>query len=181
MNSPQFMSQLTDQTCPLLEETPILLQQTNPANRSQDEHDFFFVLDICEHFKNYTERSDCKTYNQTMEVINDIKIEVKISHEFFNVKSYVLNGYEMFSEFMTYQMTLNKEVFQRQAYKVAREGITWRNSYLVNWSFMAGKKITAYTIEPLLSTIFPYTVQPFNDSSNPKDVFLSMHFTQADT
>ena len=46
-----------------------------------------------------------------MEVINDIKIEVKISHEFFNVKSYVLNGYEMFSEFMTYQMTLNKEVF----------------------------------------------------------------------
>ena len=46
-------------------------------------------------------------------MINQIKVEVKISHEFFNALNFVMNGWEMNSEFDTYQMTLNKNVFQR--------------------------------------------------------------------
>ena len=46
---------------------------------------------------------------------------------------------------------------------------------------MEGTSVTSYNIEPLLSTVFPYTENSFNESSNPKDVFLSMHFTQSDT
>ena len=139
------------------------------------------MLDFCEHFALYTGRTDCKSYNESLAVMNEIKIESKISHEFFNVKNYIMNGYEMNSEFMTYSMTLNKNVFQRQSYKVAKRAITLRNSYLVNWSFMEGKKLTAYTIEPLLSTVFPYSEQEFGESSNPKDVFISMQFTQSDS
>ena len=129
------MSQIIGQTCPDLQGEPIKLKQSNPSNRTEEEYDFFFVLDFCEHFATYTGRTDCKTFNESMEVINDIKIEAKISHEFFNVKNFVMNGYTMNSEFMTYSMTLNKEVFQRMSYKVAKDAITWKNSYLVNWSF----------------------------------------------
>ena len=67
------------------------------------------------------------------------------------------------------------------SYKVAREAINWKHSYIVNWSFLGGTPLTCYSIYPLLSTIFPYTEQEFNESSNPKDVFFSMHFTQSDT
>ena len=82
-----------------------------PENDTSDEYDFFFVIDLCEHFTNYTGRTDCKSTNESLAVINDIKIEAKVSHEFFNVGTFVMNGYMMNSEFITYQMTLNKNVF----------------------------------------------------------------------
>ena len=68
------------------------MKQRNPSNETQDEYDFFFVVDFCEHFAAYTGKTDCKSYNETMAVLNDIKIEAKVSHEFFNVKNYVMNG-----------------------------------------------------------------------------------------
>ena len=87
------------------------MQQRNPANSSQTESDFFFVMDLCEHFANYTGIEDCKSINESLAVLDQIKVEAKVAHEFFNVKTYVMNGYEMNTEFITYQMTLNKNAF----------------------------------------------------------------------
>ena len=50
------------------------------------------MLDFCRHFENYTGIKDCKTENETLEVVNQIKVEAKISHEFYNAYTYVMNG-----------------------------------------------------------------------------------------
>lgn len=114
MQSPQFWSQIVNQTCPDFNtSSSIKLQKGNPLNKTQDEHDFFFVLDICEHFKNYTGRTDCKSKNESLAALEQIKVEAKISHEFFNVYTYLMNADRMNSEFITYSLSLNANAFQR--------------------------------------------------------------------
>lgn len=64
---------------------------------------------------------------------------------------------------------------------MSRDAITLRRSYLVNWNFFKGHKITAYNVENLISTVFPKQSEDYTASTNPKDVYLSMHFVQSDT
>ena len=116
-----------------------------------------------------------------MAALEQIKVEAKISHEFFNVYTYLMNADRMNSEFITYSLSLNPNAFQRQSYRVARDAITLRRSYLANWAFMPGHKITAYNVENLISTVFPKQESNYTESNNPKDVYLSMHFVQGDT
>lgn len=59
--SPQFMSQIKGQWCADTQGNSTYLQKPNPMNASSPEHDFFFVVDFCKHFKNYTGRNDCKS------------------------------------------------------------------------------------------------------------------------
>lgn len=149
MQSPQFMSQIVGAYCPDMQGNPIQFQQGIPGVKNSTEKDFFFVIDLCEHFANYTGRTDCKSKEESLKVINDIKIEAKVSHEFFNVNNYVLNGHNMNSEFITYHLALNKDVFQRNAYKVAKNNIKFRNSYIVNWSFYGGENLSCFNAEPV--------------------------------
>ena len=92
-----------------------------------------------------------------------------------------MNADRMNSEFITYSLSLNSNAFQRQSYRVSRDAITLRRSYLVNWNFFKGHKITAYNVENLISTVFPKQSEDYTASTNPKDVYLSMHFVQSDT
>lgn len=68
--SVQFMSQIKDQWCADMDGSPIMLKKLNPFEEEDKEYDYFFVLDFCEHFKAYNGRSDCKSINETLEVIN---------------------------------------------------------------------------------------------------------------
>jgi len=133
--SPQFMSQIKGQTCAIMEGNNVQLQRANNMDNTTTEHDFFFVLDFCNHFKNYTGVKDCKTVDETVEVLNQIRVEFKVAHQFWNVATFVMNGHEMQTVFETQQLVLNKEVFQRQSYHVARESISLYNSYIVNWGW----------------------------------------------
>ena len=139
----------------------------DPFVETDNEYDYFFVLDFCEHFKAYSGRTDCKSMNETLEVMNQIRIEFKISTQIWNVATYVMNGHEMMNQFETANLVLNRGVFQRQAYRLHRENIQLRNSYLVNWSFQTPEKAVAYYPQPQLSSIFPHSEKEFSGSSNP--------------
>lgn len=179
--STQFMSQVEGQWCADTKGAPVQLKRNNPLNSNDTEYDYFFVLDFCEHFKAYSGRSDCKSIDETLAVMDQIKVQIKISTQLWNVATYVMNGFTMFNIFESADLVLNKEIYQRQAYRVKRESISLYNSYLVNWSWQDHLKTVAYSVLPQLSSIYPNADKGVNVSSNPKDVFLSIRFSQADT
>ena len=64
---------------------------------------YYFVLDTCEHIKNLTHGTlsrNCKTYEESIDIIDKIYIQTKISTQFFSPVTYDENGGKMNSEFI---------------------------------------------------------------------------------
>lgn len=90
----------------------------------------------------------------------------------------------MNSQFVSNEIQLSKDVFQRQAFSLIQNSITFRNNRWINVPYMPkldpGVKYKAYDVSSAFNTIYP--VPDKNDAKasaiNPQDTFFSMHFSQ---
>ena len=91
----------------------------------------------------------------------------------------------MNAQFVTNEIQLNSAVFQRQAYSLIENQITFRNSKWINVPYMPkwdpGTKYKAYDVSSAFNTIYPVNSkdQPSAASAvNPQDTYFSMQFKQ---
>ena len=83
-------------------------------------------------------------------------------------------------------MQLNSAVFQRLAYTLIPNKISFYNSFIINAPYMPkwdpGMKFTAYDVSPAFTTIFPVNDKKAPPAAtkdvNPQDTYFSMRFTQ---
>ena len=91
----------------------------------------------------------------------------------------------MNSAFTSASVQLNTAVFQRQAYSLIPNSITFRNNRWLNLPYMPkwdpGQKFQAYELSAAFNTIYPVSdkVSPTDaEDVNPQDTYFSMVFTQ---
>ena len=92
----------------------------------------------------------------------------------------------MNSQFVSNTIQLNSAVYQRQAYSLITNSITFRNNRWFNAPYMPkwdpGHKYKAYGVSSAFNTIYPVnnkTALPDDvDDVNPQDTYFSMQFTQ---
>ena len=92
----------------------------------------------------------------------------------------------MNSEFVANTIQLNSAVFQRQAYSIVQNKITFRNNRWINIPYMPkwdpGTKYTAYDVSSAFNTIYPVsdrTPAEIAADLNPQDTYFSMQFRQS--
>ena len=64
---------------------------------------YYFAVDTCEHMKSVTGntlKTECKTQEQSIAIIDKVYIQNKISTQFFSPVTYLLNDNKMNSEFL---------------------------------------------------------------------------------
>jgi len=163
-----------------------LVQNYSPQNFEEKSYDFFFVLDTCEHLAQMTGRTDCKTEAESQAVLEQMYVDTKIQTEFWNTPNFLRSGWQMNSQFESNTIQLNSAVFQRQAYSLITNNITFRNNRWINLPFMPkwdpGMKYKAYDVSSAFNTIYPVsdkTALPTGvDDVNPQDTYFSMQFTE---
>ena len=178
-------------TCPNMNTTDntgkkhITLQNPSEANFNGDESDFFFVIDTCASLATATNAQNCKTEEESQAVLENMYVETKIQSNFWNSKNFLRNGEEMNAQFVSNEIQLNSAVFQRQAYSLVKNAITFRNNRWINVPYMPkwdpGVKYTAYDVSSAFNTIYPVstTKEPSPASAvNPQDTYFSMQFKQ---
>lgn len=96
----------------------------------------------------------------------------------------------MNSQWVSSEVQLNANVFQRQAYSLIPNQITFRNNRWINIPYMPkwdpGLKYSAYDVSSSFNTIYPVgekkdlveTGSGKNADVNPQDSYFSMRFTQ---
>lgn len=86
-------------------------------------------------------------------------VDTKIQSEFWNSKNFLRSGWTMNSQFASNSIQLNSAVFQRQAYSLITNKVTFRNNRWINVPYMPkwdpGLKYTAYDISSAFNTIYP--------------------------
>ena len=93
----------------------------------------------------------------------------------------------MNSQWQSNEIQLNNKFFQRQAYSLIPNAITFRNSHWINIPYMPkwdpGQKFRAYDVTAPFNSIFMAESVPeeLKDDPNPFDTWLSMRFTQDST
>ena len=113
-------------------------------------------------------------------------IETKIQSNFWNTKNFLRNSEEMNSQFVSNEIQLNSAVFQRQAYSLITNSITFRNNRWINVPYMPkwdpGMKYKAYDVSSAFNTIYPVldkqTAPSAASAVNPQDTYFSMQFKQ---
>ena len=163
----------------------IKLQNPSAANYNGDHSDYFFVIDTCESLETATAQTDCKPEQESLDILEDMYVEITIQTNFWNSKNFLRNGKEMNSQFVHNEVQLNSVVFQRQAFSLQENAITFRNNRWINVPYMPkldpGTKYKAYDVSSAFNTIYPLTKdkKPSDASAvNPQDTYFSMHFTQ---
>lgn len=92
----------------------------------------------------------------------------------------------MNSQFVSNEVQLNSAVFQRQAYSLVHNSITFRNNRWINIPYMPkwdpGLKYNAYDVSSPFNTIYPVLDdknKTYEGSAvNPQDTYFSMQFKQ---
>ena len=91
----------------------------------------------------------------------------------------------MNSQFVTNTIQLNSVVFQRQAFSLQENSITFRNNRWINVPYMPkldpGVKYKAYDVSSSFNTIYPLVKNKnMSEASavNPQDTYFSLHFSQ---
>ena len=135
--------------------------------------------------KDATSVTDCKDETESLDILEDMYVEITIQTNFWNSKNFLRNGKEMNSQFVHNEVQLNSVVFQRQAFSLQENAITFRNNRWINVPYMPkldpGTKYKAYDVSSAFNTIYPLTKdrKPSDASAvNPQDTYFSMHFTQ---
>ena len=162
------------------------MQNQSPSNFEEKSYDFFFVLDTCEHLAQMTGRKDCKTEDESQAVLEQMYVDTKIQTEFWNSKNFLRSGWQMNSQFVSNTIQLNSAVFQRQAYSLITNSITFRNNRWINLPYMPkwdpGLKYKAYDVSSAFNTIYPVSdkaaLPTGVDDVNPQDTYFSMQFTE---
>lgn len=190
-----FSQNILGYTCPNQNTTDgtgkkkVTLQNPSEANYNKDTSDFFFVVDTCSNLQSATKATDCKDSgmdaNALKTLINNMYVDVKIQTNFWNSKNFLRNGEEMNSQFVTNEIQLNSGVFQRQAFSLKQNAITFRNNRWINVPYMPkwdpGTKYSAYDVSSAFNTIYPIdeSAPPSPArATNPQDTFFSMQFKQ---
>lgn len=161
-----------------------VVQNPSSTNFDNSWSDFFFVIDTCEHLSPITKRTDCKTEAESQQVLESIYASTKIQTAFWNTKNYLRNGKALNSEFATNEVQLNSAVFQRQAYQIRTNAITFYNNRWINIPYMpkvqAGEKIQAFDISSSFNTIYPVSskakLPAGTADNNPQNTYFSIKF-----
>ena len=158
--------------------------EQNPDG-SQGGSDFFFVLDTCSHLSKMTGFTDCKTEEESQSVLEQVYVTTRIHTQFWNSKDFIRSGKQMNSQFMTSEVQLNKAVFQREAYSLVTNKITFFNNRWININYMPkwfpGNKYTGYDVSSAFNTIYPVNenkeLPDGTQDVNPQNTYFSMRFS----
>ena len=194
--SMMFYEQIKGHWCPNMsdpsppyeegEQPVVKIQNPSDANKGGESSDFVFVLDTCDNLKNITD-ADCESETKSEAALNTMTVSTKIQTQQWNTKNFLRNGREMNSQWQSNEIQLNNKFFQRQAYTLIPNAITFRNSHIINIPYMPkwdpGEKFRAYDVTAPFNSIFMAESVPeeLKDDPNPFDTWLSMRFTQDST
>jgi hypothetical protein len=80
----------------------VMIQNPSPANADNGtNYDFFFVLDSCNHLAVMTGRKDCKTEQESQDVLETMYVMTEIQTQFWNSNNFLRNGWEMNSQWVS--------------------------------------------------------------------------------
>lgn len=116
--------------------TSVKLQNYSPSNYQNSTADFYFVLDTCEHLAKLTGKTDCVSEAESQAALEKMYVDTKIATQFWNSKNFLRNGHEMNTEFTPQRTQLTSAVFQRSAYYLRQNKITFRNNRFINVPYM---------------------------------------------
>ena len=158
------------------------IQNPSTYNAGNATSDFVFVIDSCENLQDFTD-ADCKGDTETIGMLNDLIVSTRIQTQFWNTKNFLRNGWEMNSQWQSNEVQLNSDYFQRQAYSLMPNAITFRNSHIINIPYMPkwdpGKKYRAFDCSAPFNSIWKASGDKQDpDETNPLDTWFSMRFTQ---
>lgn len=182
-----FYQNLIDMWCPDMRGEKVIIQNEAAANPNNGTwYDFFFVLDTCKNLQQMTGFKECKSEDESQAVLETMYVDTKIQTEYWNVKNFLRSAWSMNSAFTSASVQLNSAVFQRQAYSMITNSITFRNNRWMNFPYLAkwdpGYKYVAYDVSPAFNTIYPVSdkegLPEGAEDVNPQDSYFSMHFSQ---
>ncbi len=130
--------------------------------------------------------TDCQSETDSQNVLEGLYVDTKIQTEYWNVKNFLRSAWSMNSAFTSSSVQLNSAVFQRQAYSLIPNSITFRNNRWLNLPYMPkwdpGHKYQAYDVSSAFNTIYPVAdkeaLPEGADDVNPQDSYFSMVFSQ---
>ena len=105
--------------------------------------------------------TDCKSEAEGQAALETVYVDTKIQTEYWNTKNFLRSAKSMNSAFTSASVQLNTAVFQRQAYSLIPNSITFRNNRWLNLPYMPkwdpGEKFQAYDLSAAFNTIYPVT------------------------
>ena len=184
-NSKMFTDNVREYYCPdFIAMQEVSLQNYSPSNYLNSTSDFYFVVDTCAHLANLTGVTDCKSESESQAVLEKMYVYTKIVTQFWNSKNFLRNGHEMNTEFTPQRTQLTGAVFQRSAYYMIQNKITFRNNRFFNAAYLPkldpGQAFSAYDVSSSQNTIFPVTDEyksiEISRDVNPQDSYFSIRF-----
>ena len=118
---------------------------------------FYFTVDTCSNMAKVLGETgeNCKPNQESLDSLKFVAVDWKLANQFFSSGTYVDNQERLSYAFWTHSSELSATVSSRQLFRVARNSISFKNSYFYNSFLTEGTLITTYTPELTATYTYP--------------------------